>query len=46
MVFFLIYEDQYQFLIEFSKDIQHQNHIKVLLFLYVDILYILYLKFV
>ena len=46
MVFFLIYSDQYQFLIEFFKDNQHQNHIEVLLFLYEDILNILYLEFV
>ena len=46
MVFFLIYSDQYQFLIEFFKDTQHRNHIEVLQFLYGDILNILYLKFV
>ena len=46
MVFFLIYSDQYQFLIKFFKDNQHRNHIEVLQFLYEAILNILYLKFV
>ena len=46
MVFFLVYSDQYQFLIEIFKDNQRRNHIEVLQFLYEDTLNILYLKFV